>query len=502
MSSVNSRQHASRSLLWSLLETFGATGFSILAVIVLARVLSVEQMGLGSLAVLIAYLTSLPFEVLFHDTLVQRKQLDERHVASAFTVTAAGSLLAAVAVFAFAPMIAAAYGQPALAGLLRAALIAVPLAGVSSVVSATLRRRLAFAPLARRTIAGRLLGVSAGVATAFLGGGAWSMVVMQVASIALSTVVLLSDGANRPALRFSRPATRELLGFALPNMAAQLLLVGNSRIFLGVFAFFADAATFGRFSLAFRLVEELRNTLCAAASQLALPLFARQLHDRPAFAAVYTSATGFTVTILLPLYAGFGLLAPDLVTLLFGAKWQGTELVIQVLCIATILMIVREFCSVAITALGFPGTNMRINAVGLLISLLPFASGLVTTGALAAAVWTARAAGMVGASVMGLRQRAGLTLRQQLGPSGPAVLGIATMAAVLALGLMPALANFSPLARVLLGAAAGAAVYVATVALVSPRLLPAMAGFMASAARRGKPAPVAVEVPVEITSRA
>jgi uncharacterized membrane protein YfbV (UPF0208 family) len=67
---------------------------------------------------------------------------------------------------------------------------------------------------------------------------------------------------------------------------------------------------------------------------------------------------------------------------------------------------------------------------------------------------------------------------------------------------MPALASFTPLARVMLGAAAGAAVYVATVALVSPRLLPAMLGFMASAARRGKPAPAAAEVPVESASRA
>ncbi|HEY4065882.1 MAG TPA: oligosaccharide flippase family protein [Burkholderiaceae bacterium] len=492
---MSSRQHTSRSLLWSLLETFGSTGFSLLAIVVLARVLSVEQMGLGSLAVLIAYLTSLPFEVLFHDTLVQRKQLDERHVSSAFAVTAAASTTAAALAFLCAPAIASAYGQPPLAALLRGALAAVPLAGMSSVVSATLRRRLAFAPLARRTIVGRLLGVSLGVATAFIGGGAWSMVVMQVASIAFSTAVLLSDRENRPALRVSWAATRELLGFALPNMAAQLMLVGNSRIFLGVFAFFADAATFGRFSLAFRLVEELRNTLCAAASQLALPLLARQLHDRPAFASVYRKATGFTVTILLPLYAGFGLLAPDLVPLLFGAKWQGTELVIQVLCVATMLMIVREFSSVTLTALGFPGANMKINAVGLLISLVPFVSGAVGTGALAALVWTARAAGMLAGSLQGLRQRAGLSLREQLAPAAPALLGVSVMAAASVLVLMPWLARFGALSRVTLGGLAGGALYLATLALASPGLLPGMASFVASAARRGKPAPLATADP-------
>ncbi len=101
------RPRTSRSLLWSVVETFGATAASVLAVIVLARVLSVEAMGLGSLAVLIAYLASLPFEVLFHDTLVQRPALDDAHASSAFVFTVTASLLCAGAVFACAPAIAA-----------------------------------------------------------------------------------------------------------------------------------------------------------------------------------------------------------------------------------------------------------------------------------------------------------------------------------------------------------------------------------------------------------
>lgn len=484
---TTARQHASRSLLWSLLETFGATGFSILAVIVLAHVLSIEQMGLGSLAVLVVQLVALPFELLFHDTLVQRKELDERHVASAFTATAAGSLVVAAALFAFAPSIADMYEQAPLAGLLQAAALAVPLAAVGSVVSATLRRRLAFAPLARRTIVGRLLGVAAGVATAFLGGGAWSLVVMHVGAVGIATLVLLSDRANLPRLRFSAHAAREMLGFALPNMAAQLLLAGNSRLFLGVFAYFVDAVTFGRFSLAFRLVEELRNTLSAAAAQLALPLLARQRRDPPAFATVYRESTSYTVTLLLPIYAGLGLLAPDLVGLLFGPKWQGTETLIQWLCLASMAVIVRQYAGVALNALGFAGTNVRINAFGLLLSLLPFTTGWVGTGAAAAAVWAARALGLLVASVFGLRRRTGLTLAQQLDPALPALLGCAAMAGALWLAVMPLVHGLGALPRVAILAAAGAVVYLGTVAVVAPLLLPRIVRFVAGAARPVEP---------------
>lgn len=480
------RPHAARSLMWSLLETFGATGFSLLAVIVLAQVLGVEAMGLGSLAVLIVQLAALPFELLFHDTLIQRAELEERHVASAFSVTAAAALLAALLLFAAAPALAQAYGQPALAGLLRVAVWAVPLAAVSAVVSATLRRRLAFAPLARRTLIGRLLGVGAGVAAALLGAGAWSLVAMHVVAVALSTAVLLAGRGVLPPLRFSAAATREMLGFALPNMGAQLLLVGNSRLFLGVFALFADAASFGRFSLAFRLVEELRNTLGAAASQLALPLFARQRHDAQAFSALYRESTGFTVTLLLPLYAGLALLAPDLVALLFGPRWAGTELLIQLLCGASLLVILRQYAGTALNALGFPGTNLRISALALGLSVLPLLSGWVVTGVAAAALWAGRSLGLLIASLLGLRRRSRLSLREQIGPTLPALLGVAVMAAGLLGGLMPLLGGWQAGPRLALLAVAGAGLYLAAVALSAPRLLPRMAQFLRGAAvRRG-----------------
>ncbi len=475
----------SRSLLWSVVETFGATAASVLAVIVLARVLSVEAMGLGSLAVLIAYLASLPFEVLFHDTLVQRPALDDAHASSAFVFTATASLLCAAAVFACAPAIAAWYGQPQLAGLLRLALVSAPLAGMSSVVSALLRRRLAFAPLARRTIVGRLIGVAAGVAVAFAGGGAWSMVVMQVASTAISTAVLLGDRSHVPRLAFSWRAIRQMLGFALPNMAAQLLQVGNARLFLGVFGLFADTATFGRFSLAFRLVEELRNSLSASVTQLALPLLARQAGDATGFARVFRESTRFTVSVMLPLYAGFGLLAPDVVALLFGAKWHGTEVIIQWLCVATLVLIVREFAGAVLTARGAAGTTMTINGIAAIVSMLPLAAGLVSGGVSAAAVWLVRAVALWVASLVGVRRSAGLTLAQQLGPTLPALAGVAAMAGVVLVVLPPWLVDATPALHLAIDAAGAAVAYLLTLALVARRLLPDMLGFVASAGRRG-----------------
>jgi PST family polysaccharide transporter len=479
-----SRGRASRSLMWSVVETFGATGFSILAMILLARVLTIEQLSTGALAVLIIQLVALPFEILFHDTLVQRPDVTDVDISSAFVCTGVGALIAAVALFLFAPLVAQQYGSSQLSILLKVGVFAIPLAALSSVISATLRRKLAFAPLARRTIVGRLMGVLAGVVAAFWGGGAWSLLIMHVGSISIATAVLLSDRTCLPKLNFSKSAAAGMFGFALPNLFAQLMLAGNSRLFLAAFAAVSDVATFGRFSLAFRLVEELRNTLSAAASQLALPIFSRLAKDRDAFLRIFKEATSFSVLILLPLYAGFALLAPDLVVLIFGAKWVGMENIVQILCVSSMIVIMRQYSGVALNALGFPVANLKINATGFFASLFPFLI-FSSIGSMAAGfIWCLRAVALLFFSVLGLRSIAKISIADQLKPLLSAVVGIAVMALVLALFIMPLLASTMAIVRLLVSVISGAIFYALTVYVVDKIVVMRLIDFVASAVRK------------------
>jgi O-antigen/teichoic acid export membrane protein len=166
----NARAQASRSLLWSAVDTFSQTGFSIVALVLLARLLSVEAIGIGSLTIMLVQLATMPFELLFHDAVIQRKELQARHHSTAFIAAVAGATCGAVLLFIAAPWLAAQYAKPQLTALIRVACLALPISAVSSIISALLRRNLAFAPLARRTVIGRLVGVGLGLIVAALGG--------------------------------------------------------------------------------------------------------------------------------------------------------------------------------------------------------------------------------------------------------------------------------------------------------------------------------------------
>jgi len=410
------RDHASRSLLWSSIDIFSQMGFSIVALALLARTLTAVDIGIGSLAITIVQLITMPFEQLFHDAIVQRKELHKAHLITAFTTTVTGALIGALLLMLAAPWIAAWYSKPQLSGLLRAAAIAIPISACAAIIAANLRRQMAFAPLARRTVIGRIVGTLIGLAVAWYGGGAWSLIAMYVTSILLSTVVLMSSRFV-PGWGFDALAFKELWRFGGPSMASQVLLLGNGRLFVTVAGMYLGDAALGLFSLSFRIVEELRNTLSSAAAQLALPLLAKRAHLTEQFANVFSEATRFTAMVLLPFYAGIMLVSPDLIHVLFGAKWQGAASATTLLAAAALIVTFRQYSSIAINATGRPEVNLLINGIALAFSISALLTGYITDASSAARIWLWRAIILLIISLLGTRAATPLTIKTQVTPT-------------------------------------------------------------------------------------
>lgn len=413
---TSERAHASRSLLWSCVDIFSQMGFSIIALALLARTLSAVEIGIGSLAITIVQLVTMPFEQLFHDAIVQRRELTPSHLRSAFSITTLCALTGALLLTMLAPWIAHWYGKPQLAELVRVTAIAIPISACAAIISANLRRQMAFAPLARRTVVGRIVGTLIGLAVAWYGGGAWALVVMYVSSIVLSTVVLILN-SRTPGWGIDTAALKELWRFGAPSMASQVILLGNGRLFVTVAGLYLGDAALGLFSLSFRIVEELRNTLSSAAAQLALPLLARRAHLTEQFVDVFSEATRFTATVLLPLYAGIMLVAPDLMSVIFGPKWQYAASATTVLAAAAWIVTFRQYSSIAINATGRPEINLVINSIALAFSIIPFLMGYVADANSAARIWLWRAVVLLIASLLGTRLVTPLTIKSQVMPT-------------------------------------------------------------------------------------
>ena len=75
----SARDRASRSLFWTALESGGMSGLSVVALVVFGWTLTPSELGIGALALSVVQLMNLPVELMFHDALIQRREVTPRH---------------------------------------------------------------------------------------------------------------------------------------------------------------------------------------------------------------------------------------------------------------------------------------------------------------------------------------------------------------------------------------------------------------------------------------
>src|SRR5258708_8578927 len=161
-------------------DTVVTAGLSIATLLILARIIAPEDFGKAAIILGGTQLPNLFVEGLFHDALIQRRDLTTSiaGAALAFVLTLATALFALPAgLFAVFPNMLGAEQ----AWLIIGALFSLLFTGPIGVSNALMRRELEFATVARASIIGKLLGCAVSIAIAAMGGRAFSPVCQYTA---------------------------------------------------------------------------------------------------------------------------------------------------------------------------------------------------------------------------------------------------------------------------------------------------------------------------------
>ena len=164
---------ALRSALWVMVESWLVRLVSLVAFLVLARLLTPSDFGLMALAGIYLTFCSFVIDQGFGTALVQREDLQPSHLDAVFWAQIAIGLAIAALTFAAADAIAGIFQEPGLAPVLRSLSVFPALTGLVLVQQAQLRRELQFRALAIRHIVSAVAGAALGIAMAALGYGVW-----------------------------------------------------------------------------------------------------------------------------------------------------------------------------------------------------------------------------------------------------------------------------------------------------------------------------------------
>src|SRR2546426_696852 len=190
-------------MLWLASGKAAYAGLQLVVLAVLARLVSPADFGVVSAALVVIGFSAIVSQLGLGPALVQRPDLEPRHVDTAFTASVLFGLALGGVLWAVAPAVAGFFRTPGVAPVMRALAWVFPLQGLGTTAESLARRDLQFRWLALLDAKAYGLGYGVvGVGLALPGWGVWAPVAGEVAEAAHRA---LPRGAPRAA-RLPPPA--------------------------------------------------------------------------------------------------------------------------------------------------------------------------------------------------------------------------------------------------------------------------------------------------------
>lgn len=168
------------SLFWKLFEKGGRAIVELTVQIVMARILSPKEFGALAIMLVFVNIGNVIVTSGLNTALVQADEIDKTDLSTVFWLSFGVSLILFVAVFAFAPAIAAFYAIPEIVWPMRSLGFLLLVTAFNSVQVAIVQRRLQLRKVFNATITAVIISGLFGVSAALLGAGLWALVLQQL----------------------------------------------------------------------------------------------------------------------------------------------------------------------------------------------------------------------------------------------------------------------------------------------------------------------------------
>lgn len=370
---------------WLSLANLANQAMTFIVFVLLARQLDLHDFGIVTLAVLTINIFTMFFKVGVVEYLVKLESWDEQVGSTAFWLTAIGGcLLTGLLAGVVGPGLERFWGG-GIADYI-AVLSAVVLFGCLSIVNlAMVRRHFRFRVSAMRNFgAGLLTGVIA-IAMALAGFGAWSLVISRVLGALGGAIILWASEPYRPRLRFSFRQSWAIARFSAPVLYSRFLNYLASRMPELMLGALIGPAAVAIYRVGGRIVETINALFLDSIINVLVTTFAKV--GAKGVNRAFPRVIATLCAVMIPVFVGCAVTAPELTTLFYGSKWQQSCWVMMLLCLQIAPLLLRSVMGVVFTSLGKGAQLSWLALVELaLCALLTSATAFLGPVAVAAAM--------------------------------------------------------------------------------------------------------------------
>ena len=374
------------SILWTVVRILTDQVFAFVVFVVLARLLSPAEFGIFAVAQAVAEITRAIAIGGITQNIPRAKKLTPELADTVFWSNLGTSLVLALLIVALAPPLMDMLDLSHATGPVLGIGFVVPIAALGATHLSLRLREFGHKSMALRSVVGGTLGGAAGIAAAFAGWGIWALVVQRLVTEASNTVMSWHAYPWVPGRNVTMRQFRAIWSFGFNISLHQTLSLLPRRAMDVVLGTMIGAAAVGLNRTASRTNDLIVGSTVSPFNFVALQTLSRLQSDSAELLKAYRWMVSKSAMLSCPALIGLGALAPQAIPFLYGAKWETSGVLVQIMTLMVVPYAISSFTAPMLIALGRTAT-LRTFTFGQLISTIIFAAASAPFG-LVAVAWT------------------------------------------------------------------------------------------------------------------
>lgn len=321
-----------KGVFWSAVDRFSAQGIQFVFSILIARLLLPEDYGVIAMLNIFLAVSQTFIDSGFGTALIRKIDRTETDFSTVFYFNIVVAAVFYLILFFSAPAIARFYDTPLLESVTKVVALNLIINSLSGIHNAKLSIGIDFKSRAKISIISSIVTGIVGLWMAYDGYGVWALIVQNLCSTAIRTVLLWVIVKWRPRLIFSWKSFKELFSFGSKLLASGLLDTLYNNIYTLVIGKVFSPSTLGVYSKANALAQFPSSNITSVLQSVTFPVLSTIQNEDVRLENVYRRFLKLAAFVIFPMMIGLSAVADPFIRLALTDKWEGAIYLLQIIC--------------------------------------------------------------------------------------------------------------------------------------------------------------------------
>lgn len=343
--------------------------------IIIARILSPEDVGIFGIAILLLTLIEVFTETGVNIFLVQQKENIDEYIDTAWLVSIFRGIIITLFIVISAPFVASFFHSPQAFSVILMVSIVSFVRGFINPAIIKFQKELTFQKQFLNDTSIALVEVIISVTLILITHSVMSLIWGMIGSVLFECLLSFIIVKPRPHLIFHKQ-----LFFQILNVGKWITL---STIFNFLYQHGDDiivgrllnTVSLGIYDMAYRLSLAPMTDISDATTAVAFPVYVKISGDKERLKRAYLKSLGFVLLFIIPVNLVIGIFPAEVITLILGTKWLAAAPVLQVLALVGVLRTISIYSSTLFLSVQKQKVVSMISIIGfmgLALTIIPF----------------------------------------------------------------------------------------------------------------------------------